>query len=136
MVNTICINSFRCTHGVTSARIRLKKMFIYTYMYREGCWFDHSVSWLSVCLSAYGAKNVSWPLLSPLRRWGSLTISLNGKFVYIYKYMYKLFKKVKNLFLKCFDVCLHQSILFTTHLKIFTIFYSDIYNKIVITIML
>ena len=42
------------------------------------------VSWLRVCLSAEGAKNVSWPWLSPLRRWGSLTMALTGKFVYIW----------------------------------------------------
>ena len=35
-------------------------------------------------LSAEGAKNVSWPWLSPLRGWGSLTMSLTGKFVYLY----------------------------------------------------
>ena len=31
---------------------------------------------------------------------------------------------------------IHQSILFTTHLKLFYIFYRYIYDKIVITIML
>ena len=51
---------------------------------REGLWFEHSVSWLHVCLSAEGAKNVSWPWLSPLRGWGSLTMASTGKFVYIY----------------------------------------------------
>ena len=44
------------------------------------------MSWLRVCLSAEGAKNVSWPWLSPLRGWGSLTMALTGKFVYIYIY--------------------------------------------------
>ena len=34
--------------------------------------------------SAEGAKNVSWPWLYPLWGWGSLTMSLTGKFVYIY----------------------------------------------------
>ena len=33
------------------------------------------------------AKNVFWPWLSPLRVWGSLTMSLTGKFVYIYIYI-------------------------------------------------
>ena len=37
---------------------------------------------------------------------------------YIYIYI-GYSKKVKNIFSKRFDVCLHQSILFTTHLKIF-----------------
>ena len=34
---------------------------------------------MRVCLSAEGAKNVSWPWLSPLRGWGSLTMALAGK---------------------------------------------------------
>ena len=38
---------------------------------------------LRVCLSAEGAKNVSWPWLSKLRRWGSLTMTSTGKFVYM-----------------------------------------------------
>ena len=50
---------------------------------REGWWFEHSMSYLRVCLSAEGAKNVSWPWLSPLRGWGSLTMAFTGKF-YIY----------------------------------------------------
>ena len=50
---------------------------------REGWWFEHSVSYLRVCLSAECAKNVSWPWLSPLRGWGSLTIAFTGKFVYM-----------------------------------------------------
>ena len=51
---------------------------------REGWWFVHSVSKLRVCLSAEGAKNVSWTWLSPLRGWGSLTVAFTGEFVYIY----------------------------------------------------
>ena len=50
---------------------------------REGWWFEHSVSWLQVCLSTEDAKNVSWPWLSPLRGWGSLTVAFTGKFEYI-----------------------------------------------------
>ena len=50
---------------------------------RKEWWFEPSVSWLQVCLSAEGAKNVSWPWLSPLRGWGSLTMSITGKFVYL-----------------------------------------------------
>ena len=34
---------------------------------REGWWFEHSLSDLQICLSVEGAKNVSWPWLSPLR---------------------------------------------------------------------
>ena len=49
---------------------------------RERWWFEHSVSQLRVCLSAEGAKKVSWLWLSPLRGWGSL------KFVYTYMYIY------------------------------------------------
>ena len=49
----------------------------------EGWWFEHSVGWSRVCLSGEGAKNVSRPWLSPLRGWGSLTMTSIGKFVYI-----------------------------------------------------
>ena len=34
-------------------------------------------------LVSRGCKNVSWPWLSPLRGWGSLTMAFTGKFVYI-----------------------------------------------------
>ena len=50
----------------------------------EGWWYEYSVSKLRVCLSVEGAKNVSWPCLSPLRRWRSVTMSLTGKLVYIW----------------------------------------------------
>ena len=33
--------------------------------------------------SAESAKTVSWPWLSPLPRWGSLTMAFTGKFVYM-----------------------------------------------------
>ena len=36
---------------------------------REGCYLSTLVS-----------KNVSWPWLSPLRGWGSLTMAFTGKF--------------------------------------------------------
>ena len=64
---------------------------------REGWWFQLSVSWLRVCLSVEGAKNVSWPWLSPLQGWGSLTIAFNGKFVYIYIYIYIYLHKMLSL---------------------------------------
>ena len=51
---------------------------------REGWWFEHSVSYLRVCLSAEGAKSTSWPCLSPLRGWGSLAMAFTGKFVCIW----------------------------------------------------
>ena len=41
------------------------------------------MSYLQVCLSAEGAKNVSWPWLSLLRGCGSRTLAFTGKFVYI-----------------------------------------------------
>ena len=47
---------------------------------REGWWFEHSMSYLQVCLSAESAKNVSWPWLYHL--------TSTGKFVYIYIYIY------------------------------------------------
>ena len=46
---------------------------------REEWWFEHSMSWL--------LKNVSWPWLSPLPGWGSLTMAFTGKFVYMYIYI-------------------------------------------------
>ena len=39
------------------------------------------MSQLRICLSAQGAKNVSWPWLSPLAGWGCLTMASTGKFV-------------------------------------------------------
>ena len=36
-------------------------------------------------MSAEGAKNVSWPWLSPLQGWGILTMTFNDKFVYVVK---------------------------------------------------
>ena len=36
------------------------------------------LSQLRVCLSAEGARNISWPWLSPLWRWGSLTMAFTG----------------------------------------------------------
>ena len=48
----------------------------------EGWWFEHSMSFLRVFLSAEGAKNVSWPWLFSIRGWGSLTMTSTGKFVY------------------------------------------------------
>ena len=50
---------------------------------REGWWFQHSVSCLQACLSAEGAKSVSWPWISLLQGWGSLTMVFTGKFVYM-----------------------------------------------------
>ena len=47
------------------------------------------VSQLQVCLSAEGAINVSWPWLSLIRGWGSLTMAFTSKFIYIY-YIYIL----------------------------------------------
>ena len=46
------------------------------------------MSWLRFFLSAEGAKNVSWPFLSPLQGRDSLTIAFNGKFVCICIYIY------------------------------------------------
>ena len=36
-------------------------------------------------LVSRGAKNVSWPWLSPLRGWGSLTMAFIGKFVNLHR---------------------------------------------------
>ena len=76
-------------------------MYIYIYIYiypyyilfilypfdlrvdKEGWWFENSGSWLRVCLSEEGDKNVSWHWLSPLRGWDSLSMAFTGKFVYM-----------------------------------------------------
>ena len=52
----------------------------------EGWWFEHSMSQLRVCFSEEGARNVSWPWLSPLRGWRSLIITSTGKFLYMAHY--------------------------------------------------
>ena len=41
------------------------------------------MSQLRVCSSAESAKNVSWPWVSLLRGWSSLTMTTTGKFVYM-----------------------------------------------------
>ena len=46
------------------------------------------VSQFWVCLSAEGAKNISWSWLALLQRWVSLTMAFTGKFIYIYIYIY------------------------------------------------
>ena len=55
-------------------------MYVYIYIY--------IASYLRVCLSTESAKNVSWPWLSPLRGWGSVTMAFTCKFIYIYIYYY------------------------------------------------
>ena len=49
----------------------------------EGWWFEHFMSQFRVDLLGEGAKNVSLSWLSPLRGWGSLTMTSIGKFVYM-----------------------------------------------------
>ena len=39
---------------------------------------------ISIHLSIYLSIYLFWPWLSPLRGWGSLTMALTGKFVYVY----------------------------------------------------
>ena len=53
---------------------------------RQGCQFEHSVSSLRVWWSAEGAKNFSWPWLSPLCGWGNLAMAFTGKLVYMAHY--------------------------------------------------
>ena len=45
--------------------------------------FNTDIYKLQICFSAEGDRNVSWPWLSRLRGWGSLTMALTGIFVYI-----------------------------------------------------
>ena len=49
--------------------------------------YIHTVAGLIIRLSAEGAKNFSWPWLSSLRGWVSLTEEVTSKFVYIYIYI-------------------------------------------------
>ena len=49
---------------------------------------------LSVAVEA--SKNVSWPWLSLLRGWGSLTMAFPGKYVHIYIYIYIYIAFVKD----------------------------------------
>ena len=58
-------------------------LYIYIHIYREGWRFEHSMSQLQVCLSADGAKNVSWTRISLVRGWCSLTMAFTSKFVYM-----------------------------------------------------
>ena len=60
-----------------SVFINLFTYHIYIYIH------TYIIYTLRVCLSAEGAKNVSWPWLSPLRGWDSLTMASAGKFVYM-----------------------------------------------------
>ena len=50
---------------------------------REGWWFEYSMSQLRFCLSAEGAKNVSWRWLSLFGGWGTLTMTYTVKFVHM-----------------------------------------------------
>ena len=50
---------------------------------REGWWFEHSLSYLRVFLSAESAEIVCWLRLYLLQRLGSLTMALTCKFVYM-----------------------------------------------------
>ena len=74
------------------------------------------VSWLRICLSAEGAKNVFWPWLSPLRGWGSLTMALTGKFVCIYIYIYI-----------CMYICIYVYIYIYVYICIYVYIYIYIY---------
>ena len=58
---------------------------------REGWWFEHCVLWLQVRLSANGAKNVSWPWLTPLQEWDSPTTCLLLN-LYLYSSLLQLAK--------------------------------------------
>ena len=50
---------------------------------RKGLWFEHSMSYSRVWLSAESAKIVSWSWLSPFRGWSILTMAFTGKIVYV-----------------------------------------------------
>ena len=39
----------------------------------------------------------SWPWVSPLQGWGSLTMAFTGKFVYLYDYLYRNLIKINVL---------------------------------------
>ena len=48
-------------------------------------------------MSTEGAKNVSWPRLSPLQGWCSLTMAFTGKFVYMVHYLILLWFNLFDL---------------------------------------
>ena len=52
------------------------------------CIYIYIYTYAFCCLSEKGAKNFSWPCLSPLRGRASLTITFLGKFEYIYLHIY------------------------------------------------
>ena len=55
-------------------------MYIYKYIY-----IDIDIDIVAGFLVSRGCvKNVSWPSLSLLRGWSSLTMAFTGKFLYIY----------------------------------------------------
>ena len=57
---------------------------MYVYMYMYICIYMYIYTYmLRVCLSAEGAKNVSWPWPSLFRGQGSLTMAFTAKFVYM-----------------------------------------------------
>ena len=58
---------------------------IYQYLKTKMCQYSIYIyaGYMRVSLSAEGAKNISWPWLSLLRGWGSLTMTSTGKFVYM-----------------------------------------------------
>ena len=51
---------------------------------REEWWFKHCVSQFCDSLSAKVAENVSWPWLSAVQGSGSLTVTINDKFGYMF----------------------------------------------------
>ena len=64
------------THHFTLLRLNPFELRVH----REAWWFENSMPYLRVVFSAEGAKNVSWPWLSRLRLWGSLTMTSTGNF--------------------------------------------------------
>ena len=63
---------------------------------------DRAIVVLTIYTSAEGAKNVSWLWLSPLRGWGSLTMTFTGKFVYIKIYIYIYIYIFKYIYLNIY----------------------------------
>ena len=71
-------------------------------------------------LSAEGAKNVSWPWLSTLRRWGSMTMAFTGKFVYLSIYLSISLPVCLSIYLSLYlSVCL--SVCLPAYLSIYTL---------------
>ena len=74
--------------------------------------------WLRIWLSLMGPKNVFYSWLSPLRRWGCLTITYTGKFLCIYIYNIYIYIYIHIIFF-CLYVCIYIYIFIYMYIYIY-----------------